>query len=328
MTKAIKMIAIGVGIVAAHPASEIDSSVAVFRGFNRFYTRLIGVLDERLIESGFSLTEARVLFELGVRADRSAGEIASELSIDPGYLSRILRKLEDGGLLDRSTAPGDARQAILRLTRKGKSALADLDCRSSAQAAGILDKLTPAQRVTLVRSMAHIESLLGDKAEGLAPFILRSHRPGDMGWVVQRHGVLYAQEYGWDVTFEALVAKITADFIDNFNAKRENCWIAERYGEPMGCIFLVKHPQDPTTAKLRLLLVEPSARGLGLGKALVGECVQFARLAGYKKVTLWTQSILAAAHKIYQSAGFDLILEEPHHSFGKDLIGQTWELNL
>lgn len=314
--------------MAIHPASEIDSSVAAFRGFNRFYTRLIGVLDERLIESGFSLTEARVLFELGVRADRSAGEIASELSLDPGYLSRILRRLEDGDLLDRSAAATDARQAVLRLTRKGKSALADLDRRSSEQAAGILDKLTPVQRTMLVHSMGEIESVLGDKPEGRAPFILRSYRPGDMGWVVQRHGILYAQEYGWDMTFEALVAKITADFIDHFNAKRENCWIAERYGESIGCIFLVQHPQEPTTAKLRLLLVEPSTRGLGLGKALVGECVQFARFAGYKKVTLWTQSILLAAHKIYQGVGFKLILEEPHHSFGKDLIGQTWELNL
>jgi DNA-binding MarR family transcriptional regulator len=192
------MIASGASIVAIHPASEIDSSVAAFRGFNRFYTRLIGVLDERLIESGFSLTEARVLFELGLRAERSAGEIASELSIDPGYLSRILRKLEDGGLLDRSAAPTDARQAILRLTRKGKSALADLDRRSSAQAAGILDKLTLAQRVTLVRSMGEIKSVLDDRPERQAPFILRSHRPGDMGWVIQRHGLLYAQEYGWD----------------------------------------------------------------------------------------------------------------------------------
>lgn len=314
--------------MATHPASEMDSSVAAFRGFNRFYTRLIGVLDEQIVESGFSLAEGRALFELGAHPDISASEVASALNIDPGYLSRILRKLEDGGLVDRSTATADARQAVLRLTRKGKSALAELDRRASVQAAGILDKLTPAQRATLVRSIGAIKSVLGDKVEERAAFILRSHRPGDMGWAVQRHSVLYAQEYGWDVTFEALVAKITADFIDHFNVKRENCWIAERYGESIGCIFLVQHPQEPTTAKLRLLLVEPSARALGLGKALVGECVQFARFAGYKKVTLWTQSILVAAHKIYQKAGFKLILEEPHHSFGKDLIGQTWELNL
>ena len=318
--------------MAVHPASgatrEIDPSVAAFRGFSRFYTRLIGVLDERLVESGFSLSEARVLFELGARRDCGAGEIASELSIDPGYLSRILRKLEEGGLLNRLTAPTDARQAILRLTRKGKSALADLDRRSSAQAAGILDKLAPAQRATLVRSMGEIEGVLGDKSEQQTPFILRSHRSGDMGWVVQRHGILYTQEYGWDTTFEALVARITADFIDNLNAKREHCWIAERLGEPLGCIFLAQHPEQPATAKLRLLLVDPSARGLGLGKALVAECLQFARLAGYKKVTLWTQSILHAAHKIYQIYGFRLVLEEPHRSFGKDLIGQTWELNL
>jgi DNA-binding MarR family transcriptional regulator/GNAT superfamily N-acetyltransferase len=314
--------------LASGATREIDPSVAAFRGFSRFYTRLIGVLDERLVESGFSLSEARVLFELGARRDCGAGEIASELGIDPGYLSRILRKLEDGGLLDRSIAPTDARQAILRLTRKGKSALADLDRRSSAQAAGILDKLAPAQRATLVRSMGEIEGILGDKPEQRTPFILRPHRSGDMGWVVQRHGVLYTQEYGWDATFEALAARIAADFIDNFNAKREHCWIAERFGEPLGCVFLVQHPEQATSAKLRLLLVDPSARGLGLGKALVAECLQFARVAGYKKVTLWTQSILHAAHKIYQVHGFRLVLEEPHHSFGVDLIGQIWELNL
>jgi DNA-binding MarR family transcriptional regulator/GNAT superfamily N-acetyltransferase len=305
-----------------------DPSTAIFRSFNRFYTRLIGVLDEQLVQSGFSLAEARVLFELAARSDRAAGEIATELSLDPGYLSRILRKLEDAGLLDRSASPADARQAVLRLTRKGKSVFADLDHRSSEQAAGILDKLTPAERATLIRSMGEIESVLSATSERRRPFILRPHRPGDMGWVIERHGALYAQEYGWDMTFEALVARIVADFIDRFNSKRESCWIAERFGERLGCIFLVQHPEERNTAKLRLLLVEPSARGMGLGKALVGECLQFARYAGYKKVMLWTQSILHSAHKIYQAAGFSLILEQPHHSFGKDLIGQTWELNL
>ena len=195
------------------------------------------MLDERLIESGFSLTEARVLFELSARPDCSAGEIAAELSIDPGYLSRILRKLENAGLLDRSSAPDDARQAILRLTRKGKSALADLDRRSSAQAAGILDALTPGQQATLIRSMGEMESILRSEPKPGAPFILRAHRAGDMGWVIQRHGVLYAQEYGWDATFEALVAKIAADFIERFNAQREYCWIAERYGRTHSVAF-------------------------------------------------------------------------------------------
>jgi DNA-binding MarR family transcriptional regulator/GNAT superfamily N-acetyltransferase len=314
--------------MATPSAPAIDPAVAAFRGFNRFYTRFIGVLDEQLVESGFSLTEARVLFELSAQPDCSAGEIAAELSIDPGYLSRILRKLENAGLLDRSAAPDDARQTVLRLTRKGKTAFADLNSRSSAQAAGILNALTPARQATLIRSMGEMEAILRNEAKPGTPFVLRPHRPGDMGWVIQRHGVLYAQEYGWDISFEALVAKIAADFIYCFNPQREYCWITERYGERLGCIFLVQHPEHPTTAKLRLLLVEPSARGMGLGRALVAECLQFARSAGYKKVTLWTQSILHAAHKIYQSNGFRLVLEEPHQSFGKNLIGQTWELDL
>jgi DNA-binding MarR family transcriptional regulator/GNAT superfamily N-acetyltransferase len=308
--------------------SPIGQAVVSFRRFNRFYTRFLGLLDEDLIQSGYSLTEARVLFELATRAGCGANNIAANLGLDAGYLSRILRKFEDAALLARSPMPSDARHDLLRLTKKGQRAFADLNTRSANQAHGILEALSPTIRSTLIRSMREIETALDMTAEPRAPFVLRPHRPGDIGWVIQRHGALYAQEFGWDQTFDALVAKITADFIVNFDPRRERCWIADRDGESLGCIFLVRHPEQQDTAKLRLLLVEPSARGLGLGKALVHECIEFARFAGYKKVTLWTQSILHAAHKIYQQAGFNLVSEEPHHSFGKDLTGQTWELDL
>ncbi|HEX3891705.1 MAG TPA: helix-turn-helix domain-containing GNAT family N-acetyltransferase [Terracidiphilus sp.] len=310
------------------PASEINRAVHDFRGFNRFYTRFLGLLDEELIKSGFSLAEARVLFELATRSESGATEIANDLSLDPGYLSRILRKLEEAGLLDRSPSLTDARFALLRLTRKGKNVFAELNRRSSAQAKEILDKLTPSHRSLLIRSMNEVKGVLAQDHADATAFVLRPHRPGDMGWVVQRQTLLYVGEYGWNGDYESLASRIVADFIDRFDPVRERCWIAERLGEPLGCIFLVRHPEREGVAKLRLLHVEHAARGMGLGKALVAECLQFARVAGYKTVTLWTQSILHAAHKIYQEAGFRLVLEEPHHSFGKDLIGQTWELDL
>ncbi len=309
-------------------SAEMDPDVDAFRGFNRFYTRVIGLLDEELVKSGYSLTEARVLFELANRNQCSASRIAEELNLDAGYLSRILGKFSEARLLARSPLARDARHAILRLTRKGKAAFADLDRRSSEQAREVLENLSPATRTDLIRSMRAIHTALSKREPDRAPFVLRPHRPGDMGWVVQRHGVLYAQEYGWDQQFEALVAHIAADFIQNFDERREHCWIAERNGEAIGCIFLVRHPDHEEMAKLRLLLVEPSARGLGLGKALVAECIQFARISGYKKMTLWTQSMLPAAHRIYEQAGFKLTAEEPHHSFGQDLVGQTWDLDL
>src|SRR3984885_14478184 len=308
-------------------ASEIDPPINAFRRFNRFYTGFIGLLDEGLVRSGFSLTEARVLFELATRSACGATEISNALKLDAGYLSRILRKFEEAGLLARAPLPADARHSVLRLTRKGKVAFANLNTRSGDQARTILEDLTPSKRAALLHAMNIVETVLTESAGPQAPFVLRTHRPGDMGWVVARHGALYAQEYGWDLRFEALVAKIVADFIEHFDAQRERCWIADRDGEPLGCIFLVRHPEEAQSAKLRLLLVEPGTRGMGLGKALVFECLQFARLSGYKKVTLWTQSILHAAHKIYEQAGFQLVTEQPHHSFGKDLIGQTWELN-
>ena len=307
-------------------SAAVDEEVASFRRFNRFYTRTIGTLREGLLESEYSLTEVRVLYELSTRKVPSAKEIASELSLDTGYLSRILRKFQDAGLLGRETSASDARQTLLKLTKRGNAVFDELNQRSTQQAHALLDELTPSKRSDLIRSMHAIEDVLTHKTR--APYILRQHRPGDVGWVASRHGALYAQEYGWNEQFEALVARIVADFIMDYDPKLERCWIAERDGERLGCIFLVKHPEQADTAKLRLLLVEPSARGLGLGKALVNECVSFARTAGYKKITLWTQSILAGAHRIYQQAGFKLIDEAPHQSFGADLIGQTWDLKL
>lgn len=307
-------------------ATPSDNEIAIFRRFNRLYTRTIGTLSDGLLNSPYSLTEARILYELANREQATAKEIAGELSLDAGYLSRILRKFEDAGLIEKETSAADARLTILKLTRRGQAAFGELNQLSNKQARELLDSLAPSRRDDLLHSMQRIEDVLTQKTS--APYILRQHRPGDMGWVTSRHGALYAQEYGWDEHFEALVARIVADFIIDYDPKRERCWIAERNGDRLGCIFLVKHPERSDTAKLRLLLVEPSARGLGLGKALVTECVSFARTAGHKEVTLWTQSILTAAHHIYQQAGFTLVREEPHHSFGADLIGQTWELSL
>lgn len=306
--------------------SEMDQAIGAYRRFTRFYTRILGLLGEELLKGGRSLTEARVLYELGAAGRSGASEIAAELNLDPGYLSRVLRKLEKERLLSRAPSPNDARHSVLRLTRKGKATFAALDRFSNEQARGALTQLTPVECSAVVRSMQAIEEALAPNEPARAPFILRPHRPGDMGWVVSRQSLLYAQEYGWDGTYEALAARVVADFIDNFDPRRERCWIAERNGEPLGAIFLVRHPEQQGTAKLRLLHVEASARGMGLGRALVGECVAFARTAGYEKMTLWTQSILHAAHRIYQQAGFKLVGEKPHHSFGKDLVGQTWEL--
>lgn len=308
-------------------STEMDQAIGAYRRFTRFYTRILGLLGEELLKGGRSLTEARVLYELGAAGRDSASEIAAELNLDPGYLSRVLRKLEREHLLTRTPSPSDARHSVLRLTPKGRSAFATLDRFSNEQARGALQRLTPMQCTTVIRSMQVVEDALAPDRPSRAPFVLRPHRPGDMGWVISRQSLLYAQEYGWDGTYEALAARVVADFIEKFDPRCERCWIAERNGEPLGAIFLVRHPEQPGTAKLRLLHVEASARGMGLGKALVSECVAFAKSAGYKKMTLWTQDILHAAHRIYQQAGFKLVAEEPHHSFGKDLVGQTWELD-
>jgi DNA-binding MarR family transcriptional regulator/GNAT superfamily N-acetyltransferase len=299
-----------------------------FRQFNRMYTRYIGTLDEGLLHTAFSLAEARILYEINTRPNPSAKAIAEALSMDPGYLSRVLSRFKTAGLLRRIPSKVDSRSSELSLTVRGKTAAEKLNSLSNRQAHAVLTSLAPTNRAQLIHAMQIIESLLDTATQPHPAFILRPHRPGDMGWVVHRQAAVYAEEYGWDDSFEALVARIVADFITHFNPTRERCWIAESSGQPVGHIFLVQHPDAPHTAKLRLLLVESSARGLGLGHALVDECIRFARSAGYRTITLWTQSMLTAAHHIYKKAGFRLVSEGHHHSFGKDLIGQTWELDL
>jgi DNA-binding MarR family transcriptional regulator/GNAT superfamily N-acetyltransferase len=311
---------------------DIDERIRAVRRFNRFYTRQIGVLQDRMLESPFSLAALRVIYELAHRTDPTAAELGKELGLDAGYLSRILRDLERRGLVERTPSETDGRRSIVRLSDDGRLAFSGFDARSHTEAGTLLDGLSAAEQRRLVDAMRTIESLLGkgvEQTDARAPYLLRTHQPGDMGWVVHRHGVLYAQEYGWDERFEGLVARIVADFIEKFDPRRERCWIAEREGEIVGSVFLVKHPETPdTVAKLRLLLVEPSARGLGIGRRLVDECTRFARQAGYRKITLWTNSVLHAARRIYEAAGYQLVHEEPHDSFGHHLIGQTWDLEL
>jgi DNA-binding MarR family transcriptional regulator/GNAT superfamily N-acetyltransferase len=308
-------------------SSQLSSDqIAAVRAFNRFYTRKLGVLDQQLMKSPFSLSEARVLYELAHRDDLAAKEIGGELGLDPGYLSRILQKLEDSGLITRKPLPSDRRQVRLGLTAKGRQAFARLDQSSHNEVAAMLGRLGDGECAALVHAMATIEKTLEPETRARPAFLLRSHRPGDIGWIVSRHGAVYAQEFGWDITFEALVAEITAQFIRGYDPSREHCWIAEMDGEPVGSIFLVKGSDE--VAKLRLLLLEKKARGLGIGRALTEQCIRFAREKGYSSITLWTQSILVAARGIYQRAGFHRIAEEPHHSFGVDLIGETWEMKL
>lgn len=301
-------------------------SVDALRRFNRFYTRQIGVLDETLLSSGFSLIEARILYELSQNRTVTASDLVRDLAIDPGYVSRLLTKLKKAGLIEKITAEHDRRQSLLSLTGAGRKVFGRLEQRSRQEASDLLSALNPVDRNRLATAMSQIEDILSPQKNGGAPFVLRDHRPGDMGWVTHRHAVLYAEEFGWDGRFEALVADITAKFVDHFDPAKERCWIAERSGEIIGSIFLVKESDD--IAKLRLLYVEPKARGLGLGKALVAESLAFARRSAYRKVTLWTNDILHAARHIYEEEGFRLIKEEAHHSFGKDLVGQYWELDL
>ena len=309
------------------PPAPLTSDIAAFRNFNRLYTRFIGTLQEGLLETPYTLGEARVLYELATRPSPRASEIAAALGLDPGYLSRLLAGFQRAGLLRRQTSAEDSRFALITLTSRGRAVFKKLNTLSDLQARAILAPLAHHDRTRLIHSMRTIEDILEAPVRARPLFVLRPHRIGDMGWVISREGTLYAEEYGWDQSFEILVARIVADFLANFDPDRERCWIADADGRSPGHIFLVRHPDRPDTARLRLLLVEPSARGMGLGHTLVNECVRFARTAGYRKVVLWTQSILVAAHRIYQAAGFRLVREEPHHSFGKDLIGQTWELN-
>ncbi|AZO47671.1 MAG: GNAT family N-acetyltransferase [Mesorhizobium sp.] len=306
-----------------HPGKERTDAV---RAFNRFYTRQIGLLDEGLLKSPFSLTEARVLYELAHHDGLVASDLVRDLGLDAGYVSRLLKKFEERGLAERAATEADARRSSIALTQVGRDAFAPLNKDSHAQVQALLDKLPPAEQDRLVKAMGTVQRLLGDLPEPRVPYVLRPLQVGDIGWVTRRQGLIYAQDYGWDETYEALVAEILAEFVRKFDPKWERAWIAEREGEVVGSVFLVR--KSDAVAKLRLLYVEPSARGLGIGKRLVDECIGFARAKGYRTLTLWTNDILVSARRIYQAAGFELAEEERHHSFGKDLVGQTWNLAL
>ena len=319
-----------------------EDRVEAVRRFNRHYTRQIGALGAGHLGSPYSLSEVRVMYELAHWGVTHAGapaasDIARELALDAGYLSRLLRRLERAGLVERSPSPTDGRQSHLRLTAVGRSAFAELNSRASAEVLAMLAGLADDEQQRLLGAMGTMDALLardgdrsapGRRAAAISPYVLRPPVAGDLGWVVSRHGALYAAEYAWDERFEALVARIVADFVEQHDARRERCWIAERDGWNVGSVFLVRHPERQGVARLRLLLVEPSARGLGIGGRLVDECARFARQTGYHTITLWTNSVLVSARRIYEAAGYRLIDETPHVSFGHELVGQTWELSL
>jgi DNA-binding MarR family transcriptional regulator/GNAT superfamily N-acetyltransferase len=310
-----------------------EQRIAAARRFNRFYTQRIGVLREHLLGSPFSLTGVRVLYELAhwpaQGEPATAGVLASRLALDEGYLSRILHGFEQRGLVRKEPSAADGRRKSLALTARGRREFGSLDARSRAEVAALLGTLSPARQARLIEAMHAVSALLGDapgEGRAAAPYLLRPLQPGDLGWVVHRHGALYAQEYGYDERFEALVAEIAARFVQRYDPAGERCWIAERNGEIVGSVFVVR--KSKTVAKLRLLLVEPHARGLGIGRRLIDECVRFARRAGYRKLVLWTQSELDAARHLYVLAGFRRVHRERHHSFGKRLVAETWELTL
>jgi DNA-binding MarR family transcriptional regulator len=300
--------------------------VADVRRFNRFYTRTAGFLNETLTRSDFTLAEARILFELAHGPSPFAADIGRDLKLDPAYLARILKRFAAIGLLVAERDEDDRRRRRLVLTSKGKSVMADLWAKADADIGRVLSPLGEEERRRLTSAMAEVEKVLSPDRQGEAGAVMRPHRVGDMGWIVHRQAVLYAEEYGWDIGYEGLIAGICSDFVLNFKPGKEYCWIAERDGAVTGSVFLVR--KDDETAKLRLLYVEPSARGFGVGRRLVDECIAMARASGYRKLVLWTNDVLAAARKIYQKAGFVLVEEERHHSFGKDLVGQNWELEL
>jgi DNA-binding MarR family transcriptional regulator/GNAT superfamily N-acetyltransferase len=311
----------GGGPAAATPVDR----VAAVRAFNRFYTNRIGVLGDGLLRTPHSLTEARVLYELGQRYVTEVADLRRELEIDAGFLSRLLARLQRNGLVARERSQDDARRQRIRLTADGSAAFAELDRRSAAEIGELLGALGEEDQRRLVAAMDVVRRVLEDvpRSDG---FVLRSAHAGDFGWIVHRHGVLYAQEYAWDETFEALVARIVADYVEHRDPLREAAWIAELDGEPVGCVLCVRREDD--VAQLRLLLVEPRARGRGIGARLIEECLRFAKRAGYGRITLWTNDILHEARRLYERAGFELIESAPHHSFGHDLVEQTWARDL
>jgi DNA-binding MarR family transcriptional regulator/predicted N-acetyltransferase YhbS len=306
------------------PSPGTEPRIAAVRRFSRFYTSVIGALQEGLLQSRFSLTEARVLFELANREGAIASALGRELGLDAGYLSRILQRFEHERLLTRAVSDVDRRQSVLALTEAGRAAFAPLDARSCEEVGGLLAALPDPAQAEVVAAMARIEALLGAAAAG--EWRLRDPQPGDIGWVVARHAALYAREYAFDARFEVLVAQVAGTFLAQHDPARERCWIAERDGVNLGSVFLVRADDD--LAKLRLLLVEPAARGLGIGKRLVAECIAFARAAGYRRIMLWTNDVLAAARGIYRAAGFRLMASKPHNDFGPPCVGEDWELSL
>jgi DNA-binding MarR family transcriptional regulator/RimJ/RimL family protein N-acetyltransferase len=308
------------------PDDTLEVRVRAVRSFNRSFTRRIGVLREGLLHTPYSLAESRIIFELAQRDDLTASDLCRDLGLDAGYLSRILSRIEQHGLLEKVRSETDGRQRLLRLTDVGREAFDILDQRSRDEIADLLVELSEADQHRLLEAMQTIEGVFNKDLKYADPFVLRPHEPGDLGWMVHRHGVLYAREYGWNEQFEALVAQVVSNFIAHFDPSRDRCWIAEMDGELVGSVLITHENQE--VAKLRLLLVEPKVRGLGLGSRLVEECIRFARRHGYRTLTLWTNSILVEARHIYEKAGFQLVAQEPHHSFGHDLIGETWELPL
>ncbi|HWD56819.1 MAG TPA: bifunctional helix-turn-helix transcriptional regulator/GNAT family N-acetyltransferase [Stellaceae bacterium] len=307
-------------------ASPLDRRIAAIRRFNRFYTQKLGVLSEAFLNTPFSLTEARVLHALAHRDGATATWLGRELDLDPGYLSRILRDFERQGLILRNPSLQDGRQTLISLTPDGREAFAPLDRASQSEIGNLLAPLAEADQDRLVAAMRAISGLLGDAQEAGAAFILRPHRPGDMGWVASRHGALYNEEYGLNHKMEAYVADVVAKFLRELDPGREHCWIAEQDGAPVGSVMLVR--ENDEVARLRMLIVEPKARGFGVGRRLVEECIRFARQAGYREVTLWTHSILTAARRIYASVGFEIVETETHDEFGPELLGETWTLRL
>jgi DNA-binding MarR family transcriptional regulator/GNAT superfamily N-acetyltransferase len=303
-----------------------SSTIATLRAFNRFHTRLVGALDQRILDSPHSLTESRILFEIAHADALTAADLAKDLRLDPAYLSRALSKLAAAKLIDRKPSLTDGRALTLRLTRQGRRAFDALDRASSAEARALLGPLSAAERARVVGAMTTIMTLLDGKPVRDAALVIRPNAPGDIGWIIHRQAAIYAAEYGWDESFEALVAEIAGAFLKSSDARRERCWVAERDGEIVGSIFLVDAGQG--VAKLRLLYVEPDARGLGIGRRLVEEVLRFAKGVGYQRVTLWTNDVLASARRIYEAAGFRLTSSESHHSFGKDLVGQIWDKTL
>jgi DNA-binding MarR family transcriptional regulator/GNAT superfamily N-acetyltransferase len=307
---------------------DLETTTSAVRAFNRFHTRLVGALNEHLLGSGYTLPQARVLFEVGHAppgAAPSARELSEWLRVDTGYLSRLVSGLESDGLIERAPSPHNAKRLQLALTAQGRKVFARLNKASAREIGGLLAPLSESERRELLVAMAQVRRLLGDSPPERS-FTLRDPLPGDMGWIVHRQARLYAEEYGWDWTFEGLVAEIAGQFVQRFQPECERCWVAEREGEVVGAVFVVR--EDAQTAKLRMLYVEPSARGLGLGRRLVDECLQFATARGYRRMVLWTNDVLLAARHIYQGAGFELVEEAPHHSFGKDLVGQVWARDL